>query len=194
MRRIISLMHVTLDGVVQGPGGPDEDPSGGFEYGGWSREYNYESIGRQIMQMCSGELELLLGRRTYDIWAGYWPQHDDNPIGRTFNATRKYVATNTLNELSWANSEIVTADLATRIREIKAKDGPEIHIWGSGNLLQSLMAAGLVDEYRMFVYPLVLGQGKRMFEAGLPKCRLELISSETAQCGMQYNRYVSSEE
>ena len=189
MRRIISLMHVTLDGVVQGPGSPEEDPSGGFEHGGWSREYRDESIGRQILQMCSGELDLLLGRRTYEIWVDYWPKHDDNLIGRNFNAARKYVATNTLSELSWNNSEIVSRDLATRIREIKAMEGPEIHIWGSGELLQSLTAEGLVDEYRMFIYPVVLGQGKRMFEHGLPKSRLELASSEQGESGMLFSTY-----
>ncbi|MEZ5336931.1 MAG: dihydrofolate reductase family protein [bacterium] len=186
-------MHVTLDGVVQGPGSPDEDPSGGFEHGGWSRAYRDESIGRRIMETCTGEIELLLGRRTYEIWADYWPDNDDNPIGRTFNATRKYVATNTLSELSWANSEIVPAELAGSIREIKEQPGPELHIWGSGNLLQSLTAAGLVDEYRMFIYPLVLGQGKRMFEAGLPRCCLSLVESMGSDSGIVLATYRPSQ-
>ncbi len=143
MRKIIAITHVTLDGVMQAPGGPEEDASGGFTHGGWTVPFRSEAGGKAIGEMMAGEFDMLLGRRTYDIFAGYWPKHGDNPIGKAFNKATKYVITHRSDPLPWENSQRL--DSVEQVGKLKASDGPELHTWGgSSQLLQALTTAELV--------------------------------------------------
>ncbi|HET6362476.1 MAG TPA: dihydrofolate reductase family protein, partial [Gemmatimonadota bacterium] len=168
MRKVIAITQVTLDGVMQGPGGPEEDPRNGFTLGGWAMPFFDEAGGQAIDETIAGPFDMLLGRRTYEIFASYWPHQGDNPIAKAFNKATKYVVTRTLDKIEWKPSKRLGDDVVDELRGLKASDGPEFHVWGSGNLLQTLIAAELVDEHRLWVFPVVLGQGKRLFENGLP--------------------------
>lgn len=148
-----------------------------------------EELGRLI----ASDFDLLLGRKTYDIWASYWPHHGDNPIGQAFNRATKYIATRTLTQLDWAGSEpIGAADVVADVRKLKQADGSPLHLWGSSHLLQTLITAGLVDEHRLWVIPVVLGQGKRLFENGVPMRRMELVESRGTPTGVVLNVYRSA--
>jgi dihydrofolate reductase len=188
MRKIIAITQVSVDGVMQSPGGPEEDPDNGFRHGGWFMHYGDEILHKVVDETISGEFEMLLGRRTYDIFASYWPLHDDDPIGKAFNQTKKYVATRTLARLDWHNSQIL-GDVVEEVGRLRASDGPEIHIWGSGDLLQTLISAGLVDEHRLWIAPVVLGGGKRLFENGVPAGSLTLADTKITSTGMIINTY-----
>jgi dihydrofolate reductase len=188
-RKIIAITHVTLDGVMQAPGGPEEDSTNGFTHGGWSGPYGDEETGRVVDEIITGEFGLLLGRRTYEIFAAYWPNHGDNSIGKAFNQAAKYVATRSLDQLDWNNSHKINGDAVSGVSRLKATAGPELHIWGSSNLLQTLIAADLVDEYRVWVYPVLLGKGKRLFENGVPPRRLTLVESRSSSEGVLLNTY-----
>lgn len=137
----------------------------------------------------AGDFDMLLGRRTYEIFADYWPKHDDNPIGKSFNKAKKYIATRTLKQLDWRNSQRIGEDIANEIHKLKSANGSEIHIWGSSNLLQTLIAADLVDEYQMWICPVVLGKGKRLFENNVPPRTLNLIDTITTSTGVLINTY-----
>ncbi len=188
MRKLIAITQVTLDGVMQAPGGPEEDPSNGFTHGGWAMRF-IDDVGMQaVHDTVSGEFDLLLGRRTYDIWTAYWPHNGDNPIGKAFNKATKYVVTSR-NNLNWQKSERIGGDVTDGIRQLKASDGPELHVWGSSRLLQALTAANLIDEYRIWIFPLVLGEGKRLFENGAPPCTLSLIDTRRTPSGVLLNTY-----
>jgi dihydrofolate reductase len=189
MRKIIAITHVTLDGVMQSPGGPEEDPSGGFTHGGWTVAYRGEVGGQAIGEIIAGEFDMLLGRRTYDNFASFWPNHGDNPIGKAFNKATKYVVTRSLDQLDWENSRRIGGDVVGEVRQLKASDGPEFHIWGSSELLQTLIAADLVDEYRMWVFPVVLGEGKRLFENGVPPRGLSLVATRSTPSGVVLSTY-----
>jgi dihydrofolate reductase len=154
MRKIIAITQVTLDGIMQSPGGPEEDPRGGFTQGGWVVPFFDEALG----EIMSGEFDLLLGRRTYEIFAAYWPYAGDNPIAKAFNKATKFVVTRSLDRFDWVNTHRMSGDAVDEICRLKASDGPELHIWGSSELLQTLIAAELVDEFRVWVYPLVHGE------------------------------------
>ena len=147
MRNIIAITHVTLDGVMQAPGGPQEDPSNGFTHGGWAMPFGSEAGSQAISETIGGEFEMLLGRRTYEIFAPYWSKKGDHPIGKAFNKAKKYVVTRGLGQLDWENSHRIGGDVVDEVRRLKASDGPALHIWGSSELLQTLIAAALVDEY-----------------------------------------------
>jgi dihydrofolate reductase len=188
MRKLIAITQVTLDGVMQAPGGPEEDPSNGFTHGGWAMRFVDDQGLRAVLETIAGDFDLLLGRRTYDIWAAYWPHHDDNPIGKAFNKATKYVATRKTDQLSWKKSQRV-GDGPDGIRRVKESGGPELHIWGSSRLLQALTAASLVDEYRIWVFPLVLGEGKRLFENGVPPRTLTLVDTRSTPSGILLNTY-----
>ncbi len=183
MRKIIAITQLTLDGVMQSPGGPEEDPSHGFTHGGWFMRFGDAVLKQALDEAISGKFDLLLGRRTYEIWAAYWPHQGDNPIGTAFNRATKYLVSRRLKKLSWAKSELIDGDVVKAVRRLKAGKGPALHVWGSGNLLQTLMAAGLVDEHRLWVAPIVLGTGKRLFETGLPAHDLKLIDSRRTPNG-----------
>jgi dihydrofolate reductase len=189
MRKIILIAQVTLDGVVQGPGGPDEDRSGGFSHGGWALAVEEPMIEQEVNALMSRDFDLLLGRRTYEIWTAYWPYHTDNVIGAAFDKATKHVATNTLHELEWQPAKRLSGDIVSEVKKLKESDGPEIHIWGSFNLVQTLIAAGLIDEYRLWVYPIIIGQGKRLFEHGVPPGAFTLTDSQRTPKGLMINVY-----
>lgn len=188
MRRIIAITQVTLDGVMQGPGGPEEDPSNGFTDGGWAMSFMDERLGKVINETMAGEFDMLLGRRTYEIFAGYWPKQSGT-IANAFNKATKHVVTRTLDHLDWKNSQRIAGDVVDGIRRLKGSDGPELHVWGSSELLQALIAADLVDEYRMWIAPVVLGKGKRLFENGAPPRGLSLVSTQSTSTGVLLNTY-----
>ena len=193
MRNIIAITQVTLDGVMQSPGGPEEDPRNGFTHGGWAMPFVDDAGSQAIDEIIAGEFDMLLGRRTYEIFAAYWPnQGDDNPIAKAFNKATKYVVTRSLDHLDWETSLHIGGDVVGEVRRLKASDGPALHIWGSSELLQTLIAAELVDEYRIWVFPLVLGEGKRLFESGVPSRGLTLVETRSTPKGVLINTYRSA--
>ena len=186
MARIVLQEFLTLDGVMQGPGSPEEDPSEGFDKGGWQLGYADESSGKYVMAGLEGAGGYLLGRRTYDIFAAYWPnQGADNPVAGVMNSKPKYVVSETLREpLAWHGSRLINGDVPSRLREIKSEVDGNLLVIGSGGLAQTLMANDLVDEYRLMVYPLVLGQGRRLFRGADATNRLRLIDSTITSMGI----------
>ena len=189
MRKLITITQVTLDGVMQAPGGPEEDPSNGFTLGGWAMPFVDDAAEQVINETISGEFDMLLGRRTYQIFAGYWPHQGDNPIAKAFNKATKYVVTRTLDRLDWTKSERISGDVVDEIRRLKGSPGPALHVWGSSELLQTLIGAALVDEYRLWVFPVVLGEGKRFFGNGLPPRGLTLVETRSTPSGVLLNTY-----
>jgi dihydrofolate reductase len=189
MRTLIAITQVTLDGVMQAPGGPEEDPSNGFAHGGWAMPFVDDTAGRIIGETIAGAFDMLLGRRTYDIFAAYWPNQGDNPIATAFNTATKYVVTRSQGQLGWARSQRIDGDVVEGLRRLKASDGPPLHVWGSGNLLQTLIGADLVDEHRLWVFPVVLGQGKRLFQDGVPPRGLTLVGTQSTPSGILANTY-----
>jgi dihydrofolate reductase len=189
MRKLIAITHTSIDGVMQAPGGPEEDPSNGFTRGGWTVPFRDEAGGKAIREIIAGEFDMLLGRRTYDIFAGYWPNQGDNPVGKAFDKATKYVVSRSPGQLGWKNSQAIGGDVVDGIRRLKASDGPELHIWGSSELLQTLIAADLIDEFRIWVFPVVLGQGKRLFGHGVPPRTLALVDTRGNSKGVLMNTY-----
>lgn len=185
MGRLVVTEFMTLDGVAQAPGGPDEDRESGFAYGGWQAPLVDRGAGTTMFAQASGMDALLLGRRTYEIFAGYWPHApEESPWTGLLNRVPKYVASRTLAEpLGWAGSSLLTGDLASSVAELKAHHD-EVHVIGSLDLLQSLLASGLVDTLNLWQYPLVLGTGKRVFAEGVPPTLLRLTESVTHANGM----------
>lgn len=166
MRKVIVLEHLTLDGVIQGPGGPEEDPGGGFDLGGWIEPYGDEELGALLGAQLSQSFDLLLGRRTYDIWAGYWPHQ--RPGWPQANEAIKYVASRGFDSGPWPTT-VVLPDGVPRVRALKAGTGLDLHVWGSGELVRTLLAHDLVDEMFLMVYPIVVGKGKRLFGPTPPR-------------------------
>lgn len=164
MRKIIVSSFITLDGVMQAPGGPEEDTSGGFRYGGWTVPYFDEFLGKVMAEQMSRPFDLLLGRRTYDIFAGYWPHHNDE--GETLNKARKYVASHSPLQPEWNNSVLLKGNVVEEIKKLKAQEGPQLQVLGSGNLVQTLLKHDLVDELWLMIFPITLGTGKRLFAEG----------------------------
>lgn len=189
MRSLVAITQVTLDGVMQAPGGPEEDPSNGFTHGGWAMPFFDEGLNQAIRETIAHEFDMLLGRRTYEIFAAYWPNQGNHPIAQAFNEATKYVVTQTLDCLGWERSQRIDGDVAEEIRRLKASNGPALHVWGSSRLLQTLIAAGLVDEYRLWVFPLVLGEGKRLFENAVPPRSLTLVETRSTPRGVLVNTY-----
>jgi dihydrofolate reductase len=190
-RKIITTTFVTLDGVMQGPGGPEEDTSGGFTQGGWTANYGDEMEGQIIDGFMKIPFELLLGRKTYDIWATYWPYTNAAPhIARPFNITKKYVVSHNKAELSWHNSVVVTgSDIVTEIKNLKELDAPDMWVWGSSKLIQTLLKHDLVDEMYIWTYPVTLGGGKRLFSEGLVSTAFELASCQVTPKGVIIAHY-----
>jgi len=164
MRKVIVLEHISIDGVIQGPGGPEEDSSGGFAYGGWIAPYSDEILGTALRKQMNLPFDLLLGRTTFDIWERFWPQHADEWPG--VNTATKYVASNTRTSSQWQPSVFLNGDIAEKVARIKGQPGPDLNVWGSGNLLQTLIKHDLVDVFWLMVYPITLGSGKRLFADG----------------------------
>lgn len=164
MRKIIVLEHLTLDGVIQGGGGPDEDTSGGFAHGGWVAGYDDDAIGAALKKMMKGPFDLLLGRKTFDIWEPFWPNNAEHwPAVMT---ATKYVVSNTLTSSEWQPSVFIGGDIVGKIKELKQGEGQDLHIWGSGDLLRTLMKHDMVDTFWLMIYPITLGTGKRLFTEG----------------------------
>ena len=189
MRKLIAITQVTLDGVMQAPGGPEEDPRNGFPHGGWAMPFVDDAAKQVIGETIAGEFDMLLGRWTYELFAAYWPNQGDNPIAKAFNKATKYVVTHTIDHLDWKTSQRISGDVVDELRRLKASDGRALHIWGSSELLQTLIAADLVDEYRLWVFPVVLGQGKRLFENGVPPRGLSLVATRSTPRGILLNTY-----
>jgi dihydrofolate reductase len=195
MRRLIASTFVSLDGIMQAPGGPDEDPSGGFSLGGWMFDYLDEELDLSSAGFDGKDRELVLGRRTYDIFASYWPnQPDDIPVAKTFNATRKYVASRTLTEVDWNNSVLLQGDVVTALIALKQQDGMDLQIIGSGDLIQTLQAAGLIDEFNVWTFPVVLARGKRLFGENARPSALRLVRSTVGKTGVVMSTYVPDGE
>lgn len=189
MRKVVAAAFVSLDGVMQAPGGPTEDPTGGFAFGGWIVPYSDEATGGWVMSLFDEPFDLLLGRRTYEIFAAHWPfMPADDPIAAPFNRVTKYVATRAGAPLTWANSTILT-DAAADVARLRREDGPPLLTQGSGDLLQTLMAEGLVDEFRVITYPLILGGGKRLFKGGAAPRGLKLTRSAVSSTGATLGVY-----
>lgn len=190
MRRIISTTFLTMDGVYQAPGGPEEDLSGGFAHGGWSFGYWDDVADKTLHAFMSEPFELLLGRRTYDIFAAFWPTTDkDLDVAKPFNETRKYVVSRSPRELSWQNSTLVTGDVAAQLRQLKAADAPDLWVHGSGNLIQSLLLHGLLDRMHIWTFPVTVGSGKRFFGEDTPAAGWKVVESKVATTGVVIATY-----
>ncbi len=188
MRKIIVLEFITLDGVMQAPGGPEEDTSGGFKYGGWTVPYFDEFAGTMMNEQMKGPFAPLLGRKTFDIFASYWPEHEDSWPG--VNAATKYVASHDASlKPTWSNSILLTGDVALEVKKLKQTDGPDLHVYGSANLIQTLLQHDLVDELWLKIFPITLGAGKRLFAEGTVPVAFELSSSSISPLGVIFANY-----
>jgi dihydrofolate reductase len=183
MRELVVLTFMTLDGVMQAPGGPEEDQESDFNHGGWSVGYWDDELDKAMDESMAPPFDLVLGRKTYEIFAAFWP-HTDAPGAEELNSATKHVASKTLTELEWENSKLIEGDVPESIRALKAEDGPELQVHGSANLIQTLLEHNLVDEFRLKIFPLVLGKGKRLFDGGAVPAGLELTSSQTTPGGV----------
>jgi dihydrofolate reductase len=189
MRKLIVSTFLTLDGVMQAPGGPEEDDSGGFAYGGWSVHYWDDLMGQVMTEAMSVPFDLVLGRRTYDIFAAYWPHAPEAAGGKPLNDATKYVASRSHPTLEWGPSVLVDGDADEGIAALKKGDGPELQVHGSGNLIQTLMRHNLVDEYRLWVFPVVIGSGKRLFSDGTIPSALKLVDTKVSTTGVVIGTY-----
>lgn len=188
MRKVMAAAFVSLDGVMQAPGAPQEDPTGGFEMGGWTATYWDEMMGAAMGESFAEPYELLLGRKTYEIFAAHWPYVENDPIANSFNAITKYVATSSIEPLAWRNS-VALHDPVTEVAALKAGDGPMLLTQGSSQLLQTLIAHGLVDEFQVWTFPVVLGRGKRLFGETIPPFALKLVDTKVSSTGVTLSRY-----
>lgn len=182
MRNVVVLEHISLDGIIQGPGGPGEDTSGGFAYGGWVAPYSDAVLGTALRQQMNQPFDLLLGRTTFEIWEPYWPQHGD--IWPSVNTATKYVASNTRTASEWQPSVFLNGDVAPKVAALKQQPGPDLHVWGSGNLLQTLMKHDLVDVFWLMIYPVTLGSGKRLFAEGTIPAAFQVTASVVSPSGV----------
>src|SRR3954447_14802310 len=187
--RLTMQTFLTLDGVMQAPGGPGEDDDGGFPHGGWSVNYWDDQMGEVMDAAMSAPFDLLLGRRTYDIFAAFWPNAPEEAGGKPLNDATKYVASRGTPSLPWERSVQIEGDVADGVARLKKDDGPELQVHGSGNLIQTLMANGLNDEYRLWVFPVVLGSGKRLFADGTIPAALRLTDSKVSTTGVVIGTY-----
>jgi dihydrofolate reductase len=191
MRKLIVLSFITLDNVMQAPGGPEEDPTGGFEHGGWLFGYSDDFLLNVMIKQMSKPFDLLLGRRTYEIFAAYWPhvKADKEPFAAKFNNAKKYVVSKTLTKLDWNNSELINGDVPEGIKRIKEQDGPEIQVHGSSNLVQTLLKYDLVDELWLKIFPVTLSTGKRLFAEGTIPAGFKLLESRISPSGVIIANY-----
>lgn len=189
MRKLIVSTFLTLDGVMQAPGGPEEDDSGGFEHGGWSVNYWDDLMGEVKSEEFNVPFDMLLGRRSYEILGAYWPSAPEEAGGKPLNDATKFVASRGRPALEWEPSVLIEGDAADGVAELKETDGPELQVHGSGNLIQTLMRHGLVEEYRLWVFPLVLGSGKRLFADGTIPAGLKLVDNKVSTTGVVMGTY-----
>jgi dihydrofolate reductase len=190
MRKLIVSTFLTLDGVMQAPGGPGEDDSGGFTHGGWSVNYWDDQMGQVMGEATSRPFAMVLGRRTFDIMAAYWPHAPEDQGGKVFNEATKYVASRSRPNLeAWSNSVLIEGDAAEGLAALKAEDGPELQVHGSANLIQTLLRHNLVDQFRLWVFPLVVGSGKRLFADGAIPSGLRLVDHKVSTTGVVIGTY-----
>jgi dihydrofolate reductase len=189
MRKLKIIEHISLDGVIQAPGGPEEDKDGNYPYGGWAVPYSDSAAGEAIVAAHGEAFDLLLGRRTYDIWSGYWPKAPSSPMADSINAATKYVATHRPDSLAWGPVEDLGADIVEGVRRLKAKNGPHLIVWGSSTLTPVLLEHALADEVLLLVFPVLLGQGKRFFSDGTPPRELALVSTKAVPSGVIVSAY-----
>ena len=182
MRKLIVLSFITLDGVMQAPGGPEEDPTGGFRYGGWTVPYFDDFLGQTMTEQMSRPFDLLLGRKTYEIFAAYWPHHNDEGSG--INRATKYVASHAPMEFTWEHSVLLKGDVVDEVKRLKAQDGPELQVHGSGNLIQTLLKHDLVDALWLKIFPITLGRGQRLFAEGTTAAAFTLREAKTSSRGV----------
>jgi dihydrofolate reductase len=182
MRKVIALEFMTLDGVIQAGGGPEEDTSGGFAYGGWQAPYSDNVVDTVMTKQMNLPFDLLLGRKTFEIWEPYWPQHAD--IWQSVNTVTKYVASNTLTASAWQPTVFLSGDIAAKVSQLKQQPGPNLHVYGSANLLQTLFKHDLVDELWLKIYPLTLGSGKRLFTDGTIPAAFKVTESQISPNGI----------
>lgn len=187
MRKILVLSFITLDGVMQAPGGPEEDTSGDFKYGGWTAPYFDDFTGKVMAKQMAGKYDLLLGRKTFEIFASYWPKHTDG--WPQINKITKYVASNSIKKHKWDNSVFLNGDIVGKIKKLKKGKGPDLQVYGSGNLIQTLLKTDLVDELWLKIFPITLGKGKRLFEDGAIPAAFKLIESKTSPSGVIFANY-----
>lgn len=187
MRKVIVLEHYSIDGVIQAPGEPEEDPSGGFAYGGWTAPFADKVLDTALGKQLNQSIDLLLGRKTFDIWESYWPQHGD--IWPGVNTATKYVASNTRTSSDWQPSVFLSGDIAAKVAQIKQQPGPDLHVWGSGNLLQTLIQHDLVDVFWLMIYPVTLGPGKRLFAGGTLPAAFKLTEGIVTPSGIMIANY-----
>ena len=188
MRKLIVLSFITLDGVMQAPGGPEEDASGGFKFGGWSVPYFDDFLGKTMSAQMDRPFDLLLGRKTYEIFASYWPQVTDE-TGRGINEATKYVVSHRPVDTDWKTTVLIAGDAVAKIKQLKAGDGPELQVHGSGNLIQTLLKHDLVDELWLKTFPVVLGTGKRLFADGTMPAGLRVVQSSVSPSGVVVASY-----
>ena len=194
MRKLLVTAFLTLDGVHQAPGGPEEDPSDGFQYGGWMVDYWDDTVSQRMDETMGRPFDLVLGRKTYDIFAGFWPNAPEEAGGKPLNDATKYVASRGRPTLEWRNSQLIEGDVVEGIAALKAQDGPELQVHGSANLVQTLMRNGLVDEYQLFVFPVIAGSGRRLFADGAVPSGLKLLNAVVAPKGGVIGNYAPAGE
>jgi dihydrofolate reductase len=189
MRKLVVSTFLTLDGVMQAPGGPGEDDEGGFAHGGWSVNYWDEQMGQVMGEAMSVPFDLVLGRKTYDIFAAFWPNAPEDAGGKPLNDATKYVASRSRPTLEWGPAVLIEGDAAEGIAALKQQDGPELQVHGSWDLIQTLLRHNLADEYRLWVFPLVIGSGKRLFAEGTIPAGLKLVDSAVSSTGVVIGTY-----
>jgi dihydrofolate reductase len=192
MRKLLVTTFLTLDGVMQAPGGPEEDPSEDFAYGGWSVNYFDDDVGRAMDKVMAKPFDLVLGRKTYEIFAAFWPNAPEEAGGKPLNDATKYVASRTFSQdsLEWEKSVLIEGDVAEGVAALKQQDGPELQVHGSCNLLQTLLSHNLIDEFHLLVFPVVVGSGKRLFADGTVPSGLKLVESMVSTSGVMIGRYI----
>lgn len=186
MRKIITTTFVTLDGVMQAPGGKEEDKTDGFEYGGWQLSFPHdEELGKILLGFFTIPFELLLGKKTYDIFAAFWPTaQTDLEVANPFNATKKYVVSHSSFEPAWNNSTVITGDVVAELQKLKAEDGPDLWVYGSGDLIQTLLKNHLIDQMHLWIHPITIGKGKKLFAEGTQPQNWKLVDSKTGKTGL----------
>jgi dihydrofolate reductase len=194
MRKLTVNTFLTLDGVMQAPGGPDEDESGDFAFGGWSVNYWDDQMGENMGEFMSKPFDLILGRKTYEIFAAHWPHATDDPGFKALNDATKHVASRTLTSVDWSNSVLIDGDVAEAVARLKDEEGPELQVHGSGNLIQTLLRHQLIDEFRLWTFPVVVGNGKRLFADGTVPSGLKLVDNQLSTTGVVMGIYVPDGE
>lgn len=192
MRKIVVVEFITLDGVMQAPGGPEEDTSGDFKFGGWTAPFFDDEAGKMMGSQMEEPYALLLGQKTYEIFSSYWPEHESEWPG--INSSKKYVVSETLSESNWENCEFIKGDVVEKIKELKEEDGPDLKVWGSGNLVQTLLKNDLVDELWLKIFPVTLGEGKKLFAQGTIPTTWELTDFKVTQKGIIFANYKKTGE